>query len=257
MIILYERDIVIESDKDLLIAKLEEEIAILKGNKSLENKICYNFSEMTDTKLESIVNIKQILFKRDIFDSWFRFDYSITDEESNFLNNLLLRNIDLINLYHEEDLKINFIAPLIDKINFFLFEDEIRNFYNERLKYETDNFILNGEVDFLISKGLKKADKPYFFIQEFKRGEKYSNPRPQLLAELIVAIELNKWSSVKGAYVIGENWNFVILEKLEKYKYQYFVSNTFNSSKIEDLKAIFKNLQFIKNEILKLNKEGK
>ena len=38
-----------------------------------------------------------------------------------------------------------------------------------------------------------------------------------------------------------------ILEKLEKDKYQYFVSRDFNSTNIEDLKDIYRNLLFIKN----------
>jgi len=40
------------------------------------------------------------------------------------------------------------------------------------------------------------------------------------------------------------------LEKLELHKYQYFISQNFDSTKIEDLKSIYKNLLFVKNEIL-------
>jgi hypothetical protein len=41
------------------------------------------------------------------------------------------------------------------------------------------------------------------------------------------------------------------LKELEKDSYQYFVSQNFDSTKIEDLKLIYKNLIFIKKEILK------
>ena len=122
--------------------------------------------------------------------------------------------------------------------------------------YETENFILNGITDFVISKGLFYSEKPYFFIQEFKRAEDYSNPRPQLLAELISAVELNSWKTIKGAYIIGENWNFVILNRLERHKYEYFVSRTFNSTNFEDLKGIYKNLLFVKEEIIEMVKRG-
>jgi hypothetical protein len=71
------------------------------------------------------------------------------------------------------------------------------------------------------------------------------------LAELISAIELNNWITIKGAYIVGAIWRFVILEKLEKNKYQYFVSQNFDSTKIEDLKDIYKNLMFVKNESIK------
>jgi hypothetical protein len=63
-----------------------------------------------------------------------------------------------------------------------------------------------------------------------------------LLAELISAVELNDWKLIKGAYIIGGNWHFAILEKLELHKYQYFISQNFDSTKIEDLKSIYKNL---------------
>jgi hypothetical protein len=100
---------------------------------------------------------------------------------------------------------------------------------------------------------LEYAKKPYFFIQEFKRSEEYSNPRPQLIAELISAIELNQEEVIKGAYIIGAIWNFVILEKLGKEKYQYFVSSNFDSTKIDDLMGIYKNLLVLKEEIAQIS----
>ena len=63
-------------------------------------------------------------------------------------------------------------------------------------------------------------------------------------------MELNDWKFIKGAYIPGGNWHFVILEKLEYQKYQYFISKNFDSTKIEDLKSIYTNLLFVKNEIL-------
>ena len=47
------------------------------------------------------------------------------------------------------------------------------------MSYVTDQFILNGTVDFVVSQGLVESKKPYFFIQEFKKSEDYGNPRPQ------------------------------------------------------------------------------
>jgi hypothetical protein len=57
---------------------------------------------------------------------------------------------------------------------------------------------------------------------------------------------------IKGAYIIGGNWHFAILEKLEIGQYQYFISQNFDSTKIGDLKLIYKNLLFVKNEIISL-----
>ena len=66
------------------------------------------------------------------------------------------------------------------------------------------------------------------------------------------AIELNDWKFIKGAYIIGGIWHFAILEKLDIGKYQYFISQNFDSTKIGDLTLIYKNLLFVKNEILSM-----
>ncbi len=46
----------------------------------------------------------------------------------------------------------------------------------------------------------------------------------------------------------------MILEKLDKDKYQYFVSSNFDSTKIDDLMGIYKNLLVMKEEIALLSK---
>jgi hypothetical protein len=131
----------------------------------------------------------------------------------------------------------------------------VRDFYELSLRYETEDFIFGGTTDFVVSSGLVKSKTPYFFIQEFKGSEEYGNPRPQLLAELISAVELNHWNKIKGAYIIGAMWHFVILEKLEKNKYQYFVSQNFDSMRLDDLKSIYTHLLCVKNEIITMANE--
>ncbi len=243
-----------ELEKDRIILELQQRVNRLEG-KNEDGVPSYSFSKIRDKELESIVEIQKIIQYKDTFDEWFSFKESVSDSTLDFLEKLIDKNITLINSYHEEDLKINFIAPLIAYVDFFMLDDNIRSFYDEKLTYKTDKFILNGEADFIVSKGLEKAINPYFFIQEFKRAEDFSNPRPQLLAELISAIELNNELSMRGAYIVGENWNFVILEKLGKDKYQYFVSRTFNCTNIEDLKGIYRNLMFVKEDIIEMLKE--
>jgi hypothetical protein len=239
------------------IEQLEEEIRKLKGlNK--DGIPTFIFSRIRDKDIKKLVNIKRNLIDNNIFDKWFLYKYNILEEDIDFLKDLISKNISLINLYKEEDLKLHFLGPIFNKINFKSIENNFRDFYDEKLTYKTDKFILNGEADFIFSQGLEVAEKPYFFIQEFKKAEEFSNPRPQLLAELISAVELNNELSMRGAFIVGAIWNFVILEKLGKDKYQYFVSINFDSTKIEDLKGIYKNLIFVKNEIIEIvTKENK
>ena len=240
----------------------EIEIKLLKENAELRKRLnklegkneegvpTYSFSKIKSEELESIVDINENIDKEDVFKKWFENEITLLVENNQFLQKLIDRNSKLIKFYHEEDLKVNFIMPLLNYIDFFLLDYNIRSFANEKITYKTEKFIFNGEADFIFSKGLKKAQKPYFFIQEFKKGKVNTDPEPQLLAELISAIELNNELSMRGAYIVGENWNFVVLEKLGVDKYQYFVSRTFNCINIEDLEDIYRNLVFIKNEII-------
>ncbi len=235
--------------------QLLQEIEKLKAKvQQLENKDqdtipIYQYSKIRDVELKKLFTINKNLNKK-IFEQWFDNKIEIDDLTERFLTNLLEDNKDLIDSYSEEDLKIKFIAPILNKIHFQDYGKNIRDFYELSLSYKTNQFILNGTCDFVVSEGLIESKKPYFFIQEFKRHEEYSNPRPQLLAELISAVELNNWRFIKGAYIVGGNWHFAILERLELHKYQYFISQQFDATKIEDLKSIYKNLLFVKNEIL-------
>ncbi|KHD08969.1 hypothetical protein PN36_09180 [Candidatus Thiomargarita nelsonii] len=211
----------------------------------------YYFSKIKDQELRQLVNIKQ-KFSTDIFDNWFNNQIIIKDNDIQFLTELLNKEFNFIRIYQEEDLKVKFIAPILNKIDFRDINKEIRDFYEQKITYKTENFILTGITDFLISKGLEYSEKPYFFIQEFKKGKESGYPEPQLLAELIAGVELNNFQTMKGAYIVGAIWNFVILEKLAENKYRYFISINFDSTKIEELKEIYKNLLFIKDEIFKM-----
>jgi len=230
------------------IEQLEREIRELKGLSS-EGIESYSFSKITDKKLKELVDIKQKI-SDNIFDDWFAFEFEFSDTLLSFLKELIIKNKSLIKSYNKEDLKVKFITPLLNDIDFLSYENEFRDFYELPLSYKTDRFIFNGTTDFVVSKGLFESQKPYFFIQEFKKGQTDGYPEPQLLAELISAVELNSETSMRGAYVVGAIWNFVILEKLGEDKYQYFVSENYDSTKIEDLKGIYKNLIFVKEEII-------
>ncbi|KOR31577.1 hypothetical protein TI05_12680 [Achromatium sp. WMS3] len=235
-----------------------EKQQLLRENQELKKKLgleiekisSYTFSQITLLELRSIVEIKLKLNEAK-FGDWFNHSsVKLDNTDISFLENLINKHAFSIETYQEETLKVKFIAPILNRIDFSNLEKEVCDFYDESLTYKTEKFILTGKVDFMVSKGYFYSETPYFFIQKFKPSTTAKNPQPQLLAELISAVELNDWKFIKGAYIIGGNWHFVILEKLEHHKYQYFISQNFDSTKIEDLKLIYKNLLFVKNEIL-------
>ncbi len=226
-----------------------EEIEELKRLK-LEQSQVFIYSKIKESDLKKLFNIT-LKFNQDIFSSWFNSDISLDTETTLFLEKLIKKDGLKLKYFNEDDLKIKFLSQIFNRIDFEIDEFGFRDFYNSVITYQTDKFTLTGKCDFYIAKGMKTAQKPYFFIQEFKKGKENSDPEPQLLAELIAGVELNNWQSIKGAYIVGSIWNFVILEKVETNSYKYYVSENFDSSKIDDLKAIYKNLLFVKNEIIK------
>jgi len=212
----------------------------------------YTFGTINFKDLECIVTIKRNI-STEIFSDWFEADIQLNQNDQAFFDNLIEENYFLIESYNEEELKVKFLAPILNRVKFTDVAHEIRDFYEAKLTYKTDKFILTGTTDFLVAKGLEYSKKPYFFIQEFKKSIKNDDPRPQLLAELISAIELNNFKTMKGAFIIGENWNFVILEKLDNNKYQYFISHTLNATHTNHLQQIYKNLVFVKHEIIEMS----
>ncbi len=227
----------------------------IENNNPIVKIPIYNFGSITFKELEAIANIKRDISTA-IFNSWFQGNIEITNEDRAFFTDLIQENSFLLESYNEEELKIKFISPILNRVKFTNPAYEIRDFYEHSITYTTDKFILTGNVDFLVAKGLEYSKKPYFFIQEFKRSIRNDDPRPQLLAELLAAPELNNFQTIKGAFIIGENWNFVILNKPNSDTYRYFFSPTLHATKLEDLQQIYRNLCFVKQEIIEYESDN-
>ena len=132
-------------------------------------------------------------------------------EDDIFLKKLINRHIGIINYYTELELVSKFIAPILNRIDFTIKEKHIRDWYEVPLKYETEMYSFNGRCDFVVAKGHDEPINPYFFIQKFKQASA-AFPEDQLLAEMIVSLKINETNSIKGTYIIGSVWTFVILE---------------------------------------------
>jgi len=197
-------------------------------------------------KYDDLVKIVNLTAQKEvyIFEEWFNFNYSLSIDEENFLIELIDKHRDILSSYIEEELKMEFIAFLLGKIRFRT--KNKRGFYDRPLKAVINNVPFNGKTDFMVASGIEEPQKPYFFIQEFKREEKATHPKNQLLAELLAAIELNKTNLIRGAYILGRYWHFMILEKMAENSYQYFISNSFDSLDFEKLKQIYVCLQAVK-----------
>ena len=207
-----------------------------------EKKII-NYQNVNFQDIKEVVNIK-LKDNATKFDEWFSYKYEISPEENKFLKELIENNKLFLSNYNEAKLAFRFIAPLLSKVNFFL--GDIKDWYENFLKGEVNGYEFSGKTDFMVAKGDFVPEKPFFFIQEFKQTIPANNPEFQLLAEMLVAIEINKTNIMYGGFIIGKFWDFVILKKLDDGNYEFFVSKSFNCLDNEQLKQIYINLQAAK-----------
>lgn len=208
----------------------------------------YNFSTIKFSDLEEIVDIR-VVDNDSKFDDWFETPYQINDEDVLFFKNLIKIHKTRMSAYMEEDLKMKFLSPILNKVAFMT--ETHSDWYDASLSGVVNGIEIKGFVDIMIASGTKNPRKPYFFIQEFKPSIPDKDPEVQLLAELLVTIEKNKTNIIRGGYIIGQIWKFVILEKIAETKFQYVVSKAFDSLDLEDLKQIFIILQAVKHKYCK------
>ena len=212
-------------------------------------KLKLSFSKVTLKKLKEYFKI-EINYSKKAFEEWFAFSYHFTEEEISYLKNLIDLHELKLHSYGEEKLKAKFISPILNKVNFYV--GELDDWYKIYLSSDFEEVTLSETVDYMIAKGTKEPEIPYFFLQEFKPSTPDIDPEIQLLAQMIVALKLNQTNKMKGAYIIGQLWLFALLNKKENGGYQYFISRPFEALNLEKLKLIYKNLQAIKTEFLSL-----
>ncbi len=208
----------------------------------------YNFSTIKYSNLEEIVNLK-IVDKNPKFDDWFKTPYKIKASETVFLKNLIQKHKNRMAFYMEEDLKAKYIIPILNRVDFMV--APVSDWYDGTLSGMVNGVEIKGFADFMVATGIDQAKKPYFFIQEFKPSVPDRNPEVQLLAELLIAVEKNKTNIMRGGYIIGRNWSFVILEKIGENQFEYAVSKQFDSLDLPDLKEIYVILQAVKHKYCK------
>ena len=210
----------------------------------------FNYSSVTLNDLEKVFDIKKLKSK-DIFKDWFDKKYELNKDENDFVERLVDMHFRHINNYLELELVGKVIAPILNKVDFMMNDKHIRDWYEVPLKYEDDEVCFNGRCDFVVAKGYDSPINPYFFIQEFKQTSA-SFPEYQLIAEMIASIKINNSDMIKGAYIMGQSWIFVILQKVKKNSYNYHISKMYDSMDIDDLKKIYRILQNVKRELIEI-----
>ena len=148
-----------------------------------------------------------------LLNQWLAVSLSVSEEEQQTFRHLSQKLLAYVHDWNEEELKVYFIAFLLDVVNFY--QEHYRPFLERELSVEyAEGKKLWGIVDFLVASGKQTPKEPFFFLHEYKRQADTSNdPVGQLLAEMVAAQTANRHTyPIYGAYIIGRHWYFVILD---------------------------------------------
>jgi len=152
-----------------------------------------------------------------------------------------------ISSWNEEELKMKYLSFIVSFANYNE-EDEEYNVYFERpISAEVEGTKINVIVDFMIAKGVRDyVQKPYFCFHEYKREKKYNDdPIAQVLLAMLAAKENNKNDKpIYGAYIIGQNWFFMVMENKN-----FSISKAYDCTEKEDLYKIISVLRKFKTII--------
>ena len=205
-----------------------------------------SFSNISYHQLTSLVAIREEVDDSQ-FNEWLIHD-PVTDEDTNgFLLSLSSRHRKNIDGYSEEEVKAKLIIPILNRIDFTV--GPYTDWYERPLAATIGGVEIAGVVDYLVARGEKEPITPYFFIQEFKPQYPNRSPEVQLVTEMLVAMTLSMESSeLRGAYVHGSVWKFVLLRRVDG-GYVYFVSPILDLFRMPDAKSIYVALTKIREQL--------
>ena len=148
-----------------------------------------------------------------LLQQWLAVSSAVSAEEEQRLRHLSRKLLAHVHDWNEEELKMDFIALLLDVVDFY--QAHYRPFLERELSVEyAEGKKLWGIIDFLVASGKQAPKEPFFFLHEYKRQADTSNdPVGQLLAEMVAAQTANRHAHpMYGAYIIGRHWYFVLLD---------------------------------------------
>jgi hypothetical protein len=177
-----------------------------------------------------------------LLESWITNQEMITESEAVQMNRLKVVFNRFYEDWNEDELKMQFIAPLLVTIDYY--DTGFTSFSQRNISAKINNWELYGRVDWMLAKGRQTPRNPYIFIHEYKAEKGRSNdPKGQLLAEMLVAqVKNNDNKPIYGIYVVGKDWYFVVLDALF-----YSVSRPYQANEASDFDIIVKALKEIKN----------
>jgi hypothetical protein len=170
-----------------------------------------------------------------LLDEWLDAKEEFSKIEIDFMNNLRRKLMINVNTWNEEELKMNFIALLLNVLVDYE-SDKYNTYFEKEISANYDGHFLKTRTDFMIAKGiLNMVENPYFCFHEYKATKKNpEDPITQVLLGMLIAQKTNHDNKpIYGVYNIGREWYFMVLENQN-----YAVSKSFDSTQSIDLQEI-------------------
>ena len=198
------------------------------------------FKEWNLDKIEEAFGLKQV-WQSEILDELINHPYQLDEMERTFVTKLQRHFSFGGDDWNEVELKNKFISPMI--VLSEIADEKCSYFLERELSTTIDEYELSGKVDGMIATGFRSPKKPYFCLNEYKRGtDPDGDPKGQALIAMLVAQRLNdNQAPMFGCFVIGRIWQFMILEGN-----QYTISRDFScvDNEVFDIFRILKGLRF-------------
>lgn len=200
------------------------------------------FNQVTKQQLEENFGLQRVR-EHPVLKEWLSTPQTLSEVEQTVLLDLRETLLDRIEDWNEQELIIKCIAPMLALVNFDT--ESFSSFAERPLAAESGEFQLSGVVDVMIASGRQIPRSPYFCLHEYKKeAGTDSDPGGQALAAMYSAQILNhEQFPIYGAYVLGRNWFFIVLEHTT-----YSISNEYAASK-DDIFEIAKILKSLKQRI--------
>ncbi len=192
----------------------------------------------TLASLKELYGLTRLSFSKDKqpeLREWLTAEGTLTDNEIKRLEFLRINLEKHVDGWLEESLKMRFISPVLEMVDYLYKEDPFYAFFDVNIVATIENHTLSAKPDLLLGVGVEDELRiPYFCLHEFKKSVPDKDPRAQLLVDMLISQTLNpKKQIVYGCYVIGKFWQFVVLEDKN-----YMISNSFDATDTQELHKI-------------------
>lgn len=229
----------------------------------MEKKI-FNFSDFSYQQAKYTFGLQKVSTLKAQKTWWEEGEKQTINEVEHTILAMIQQNLlDTHNTWNEQELLVQFIAPLLNLVQFNAVAKGFTCFSERWVKTKIKEVTFQGKADWMVASGQHEPIQPFFFLHEYKKSlEGSGDPTGQLLTTMYIAQLLNqqpvqsilftpqpKTSEVLPIYgccVIGQWWNFLVLKDRD-----YFLSPAYDAGKEQDLYAIFKLLKAQKQIILR------